>query len=120
MARLSSSAPTEFTARSSRNRSGLFRRLGAHVLGIVLNKIDRREAGSYSYESGYSAVHQEARSAPTFRARRRELGTADRLGASSRSAREGRHASPLRHGTTAPTEVRCSARPSCPGSAVVG
>jgi polysaccharide biosynthesis transport protein len=27
---------------------------GAHVLGIVLNKIDRREASTYSYDSGYA------------------------------------------------------------------
>ena len=27
---------------------------GAHVLGLVLNKIDRREAGTYSYDSGYA------------------------------------------------------------------
>ena len=29
---------------------------GAHVLGLVLNKIDRREAGTYSYDSGYAAT----------------------------------------------------------------
>jgi polysaccharide biosynthesis transport protein len=27
---------------------------GAHVLGVVLNKIDRREASTYSYDSGYA------------------------------------------------------------------
>jgi polysaccharide biosynthesis transport protein len=27
---------------------------GAHVLGIVVNKIDRREASTYSYDSGYA------------------------------------------------------------------
>src|SRR5215208_3355503 len=33
---------------------GSLEKAGAHVLGIVMNKIDRREAGSYSYESGYA------------------------------------------------------------------
>ena len=70
MARLSSSAPTEFTARSSKESLGSLQTAGAHVLGIVMNKIDRREAGSYSYESGFSRFvslgHQE-RSAPTVR-----------------------------------------------------
>lgn len=42
---------------------------GAHVLGIVLNKIDRREAGTYSYESGYAPT-DELRS-PTHRHRSR-------------------------------------------------
>jgi polysaccharide biosynthesis transport protein len=49
---------------------GSLQTAGAHLLGIVMNKIDRREAGSYSYESGYSPVPQE-RSAPTVHARRR-------------------------------------------------
>jgi polysaccharide biosynthesis transport protein len=30
---------------------------GAHVLGIVLNKIDRREASTYSYDSGYAPAN---------------------------------------------------------------
>jgi capsular exopolysaccharide synthesis family protein len=33
---------------------GSLQTAGVHVLGIVLNKIDRREAGSYSYDSGYA------------------------------------------------------------------
>jgi Mrp family chromosome partitioning ATPase len=33
---------------------GALETAGAHALGIVLNKIDRREAGSYSYDSGYA------------------------------------------------------------------
>ena len=49
---------------------GSLEKAGAHVLGIVMNKIDRREAGSYSYESGYTPVGQE-RSARTVQARRR-------------------------------------------------
>ena len=44
---------------------------GAHILGIVMNKIDRREAGTYSYESGYSPVDQD-RSVSQGRARRRD------------------------------------------------
>ena len=50
---------------------GSLQTAGAHILGIVLNKIDRREAGTYSYESGYSAVGQD-RSEPQVRAKRRE------------------------------------------------
>jgi succinoglycan biosynthesis transport protein ExoP len=33
---------------------GSLQTAGAHVLGLVLNKIDRREAGTYSYDSGYA------------------------------------------------------------------
>jgi succinoglycan biosynthesis transport protein ExoP len=44
---------------------------GAHVLGIVLNKIDRREASTYSYESGYAPVEQD-RSRASVRDRRRQ------------------------------------------------
>ena len=44
---------------------------GAHILGIVLNKIDRREAGTYSYESGYSPVDHD-RSVSQGRAMRRD------------------------------------------------
>src|SRR5829696_463882 len=43
---------------------------GAHIFGIVLNKIDHREAGTYSYESGYVPVGRD-RSTATFHARRR-------------------------------------------------
>jgi len=49
---------------------GSLQTAGAHLLGIVLNKIDRREAGTYSYESGYVPVGPD-RSAATFHARRR-------------------------------------------------
>jgi len=49
---------------------GSLQTAGAHILGIVLNKIDRREAGTYSYESGYVPVGPD-RSAATFHARRR-------------------------------------------------
>jgi polysaccharide biosynthesis transport protein len=42
---------------------------GAHVLGIVMNKIDRREAGTYSYESGYAPIPQD-RSVRNVSARR--------------------------------------------------
>jgi succinoglycan biosynthesis transport protein ExoP len=44
---------------------------GAHILGIVMNKIDRREAGTYSYESGYSPVDQDLSASPV-RAKRRD------------------------------------------------
>ena len=43
---------------------------GAHILGIVMNKMDRRESGTYSYESGYAPVVPD-RSATTTQARRR-------------------------------------------------
>jgi capsular exopolysaccharide synthesis family protein len=43
---------------------------GAHILGIVMNKTDRRESGTYSYESGYAPVVPD-RSAATTQARRR-------------------------------------------------
>src|SRR4029450_2274046 len=43
---------------------------GAHILGIVLNKIDRREAGTYSYESGYAPAGQD-QSGPKVEARGR-------------------------------------------------
>jgi len=33
---------------------GSLQTAGAHVLGIVMNKIDRRVAGTYSYDSGYA------------------------------------------------------------------
>jgi succinoglycan biosynthesis transport protein ExoP len=33
---------------------GSLQTAGAHVLGIVMNKIDRREASTYSYDSGYA------------------------------------------------------------------
>jgi tyrosine-protein kinase len=33
---------------------GSLKTVGAHVLGVVLNKIDRREAGTYGYDSGYA------------------------------------------------------------------
>jgi len=49
---------------------GSLQTAGAHVLGIVVNKIDRREAGSYSYESGYSPMGHEPPA--TVRARRRD------------------------------------------------
>ena len=38
---------------------------GAHVLGIVLNKIDRREARTYSYDSGYAPTHIDRSRAAT-------------------------------------------------------
>jgi capsular exopolysaccharide synthesis family protein len=38
---------------------------GAHVLGIVLNKIDRREASTYSYNSGYAPTHSDQSKAAT-------------------------------------------------------
>jgi succinoglycan biosynthesis transport protein ExoP len=49
---------------------GSLQTAGAHILGIVLNKIDRREAGTYSYDSGYAPAGPD-RSAGTFHARRR-------------------------------------------------
>jgi polysaccharide biosynthesis transport protein len=33
---------------------GSLQTAGAHVLGIVMNKIDRREASTYSYDRGYA------------------------------------------------------------------
>jgi succinoglycan biosynthesis transport protein ExoP len=45
---------------------------GAHILGVVMNKIDRREAGTYSYESGYAPVDQDRSTSPV-RARRRDV-----------------------------------------------
>jgi len=50
---------------------GSLQTAGAHVLGIVMNKIDRREAGTYSYESGYSPAGQE-QAVTTRRAKRRD------------------------------------------------
>jgi polysaccharide biosynthesis transport protein len=38
---------------------------GAHVLGIVLNKIDRREARTYSYDSGYAPTYIDQSRAAT-------------------------------------------------------
>ncbi len=35
---------------------GSLKTAGAHVFGIVINKINRRVAGTYSYESGYAPV----------------------------------------------------------------
>jgi len=49
---------------------GALETAGADVLGIVINKIDRREAGTYSYESGYAPTTKD-RSSPTAHARRR-------------------------------------------------
>jgi polysaccharide biosynthesis transport protein len=49
---------------------GSLKTAGAHVFGIVVNKIDRREVGRYSYDSAYTPVGH-ARSAATTRARRR-------------------------------------------------
>jgi len=49
---------------------GSLQTAGAHILGIVLNKTDRREAGTYSYESGYAPIAQD-RSGRTVSARRR-------------------------------------------------
>src|SRR5215213_11874922 len=48
---------------------GALETAGADVLGIVINKIDRREAGTYSYDSGYAPVAKN-RSAATVQARR--------------------------------------------------
>jgi succinoglycan biosynthesis transport protein ExoP len=44
---------------------------GAHVLGIVLNKIDRREASTYSYDSGYAPAEQDRSRAYVREAKRR-------------------------------------------------
>jgi succinoglycan biosynthesis transport protein ExoP len=43
---------------------GSLQTAGVHVLGIVLNKIDRREASTYSYESGYAPTHVDQSSMP--------------------------------------------------------
>jgi capsular exopolysaccharide synthesis family protein len=50
---------------------GSLQTAGAHILGIVLNKIDRAEAGTYSYESGYAPVVRDRGAAATGPARRR-------------------------------------------------
>jgi capsular exopolysaccharide synthesis family protein len=49
---------------------GSLQTAGAHILGIVMNKMERREAATYSYESGYAPVVPD-RSEATARARRR-------------------------------------------------
>jgi len=44
---------------------------GAHILGIVLNKMDRREAGTYSYESGYAPMAKDGPTASSTNGRQR-------------------------------------------------
>jgi tyrosine-protein kinase len=47
---------------------------GAHVFGVVMNKIARREAAAYAYGSGYDAYSpKQQRSAPVHGKRRRDL-----------------------------------------------
>jgi polysaccharide biosynthesis transport protein len=45
---------------------GSLQTAGVHVLGIVLNKIDRREASTYSYESGYAPTDVDRSMAVAF------------------------------------------------------
>lgn len=44
---------------------GSLQTVGAHVLGVVLNKIDRREAGAYAYDSGYAPTDPDQMRATT-------------------------------------------------------
>src|SRR4029450_3614830 len=51
---------------------------GAHILGIVLNKIDRREAGTYSYYGGeYAPADNDQSKAATSDSYQRKDHTAD-------------------------------------------
>jgi tyrosine-protein kinase len=46
---------------------------GAHLFGVVMNKIARREAAAYAYGSGYDSYAPKQRSAPVHGKRRRDL-----------------------------------------------
>jgi capsular exopolysaccharide synthesis family protein len=44
---------------------------GAHLFGIVMNKIARREAAAYAYDSGYASYGQKIQRPPPVQAKRR-------------------------------------------------
>jgi capsular exopolysaccharide synthesis family protein len=46
---------------------------GAHLFGVVMNKIARREAAAYAYGSGYDSYAPQQRPAPVHGKRRRDL-----------------------------------------------
>jgi polysaccharide biosynthesis transport protein len=49
---------------------GLLQTAGAHILGLVLNKTERRESGTYSYENDYTPLQRD-RSAGLSNGKRR-------------------------------------------------